>query len=40
MQDVNRGVRKDTEAAVCDAQVPHVDAEVIGRQVGLPVAVD
>lgn len=33
-------VKKDTEAAVRDAQVPHIDAEVIGRQVGLPVAVD
>lgn len=35
-----RRATKDTEAAVCDAQVPHIDAEVIGRQVGLPVAVD
>lgn len=32
--------KKDTETAVRDAQVPHIDAEVISRQVGLPVAVD
>lgn len=31
---------KDTETAVCDAQVPHVDAEVVSRQVGFPIAVD
>lgn len=31
---------KDTEAAVCDAQVPHIDAEIISRQVRLPVTVD
>lgn len=31
---------KDTEAAVCDVQVPHIDAEVISGQVGLPIAVD
>lgn len=31
---------KDTEAPVCDAQVPHIDAEVVSRQVGLPITVD
>lgn len=31
---------EDTEAAVRDAQVPHIDAEVISRQVRLPVTVD
>lgn len=33
-------VMKDTEAPVGDAKVPHVDAEVVGRQVGLPIAID
>lgn len=33
-------VRKDTEAPVRDAQMPHIDAEVISRQVGLPITVD
>lgn len=33
-------VRKDTETAVCDAEVPHIDAQVIGRQVGLPIAIN
>ena len=31
---------EDTKAAVSDLQVPEVDAKVIGRQVGLTVAVD
>ena len=31
---------KDTEAAVSDAQVPQIDAEVVGREVCLAVAVD
>lgn len=31
---------EDTEAAVCDLQVPQVDAQVVSRQVGLVVAVD
>lgn len=39
-QDDGWAVRKDTEAPVRDAQVPHIDAEVISRQVGLPIAVD
>lgn len=33
-------VMKDTEAPVSDAKVPHVDAEVVSRQVGLPIAID
>lgn len=33
-------VMKDTEAAVGDTKVPHVDAEVVGGQVGLPIAID
>lgn len=33
-------VVEDTEATICDAQVPHVDAEVIRGQIGLPIAVD
>lgn len=31
---------KDTEAPVGDGQVPEVDAQVVGRHVGLAVAVD
>ena len=31
---------KDTEAAVGDSQVPQIDAEVVGREVCLAVAVD
>lgn len=31
---------KDTEAAVCDIQMPHINAKVISRQVGFPIAVD
>ena len=31
---------KDTEAAVGDAKVPQIDAEVVGREVCLAVAVD
>ena len=31
---------KDTEAAVGDAEVPHVDPEVVSRQVRLSIAID
>lgn len=33
-------VVKDTETTICDAQVPHVDTEVISRQIGLSIAVN
>lgn len=31
---------KDTEASVCDVQMPHVDPEIISRQICLAIAID
>lgn len=38
--DEGKTSRKDTEAAVSDAQMPHIDTQVISGQVGFPITVD
>jgi hypothetical protein len=37
---ITRATEKRTEALVADVQVPEVDAQVIGRDVGLSIRVD